>query len=200
VSKAAPAAARHALAVVALLAGGLGLGCSRPGASPGWEFMPDMARSGRYNAFSPNPVTRDGLTLQRPVAGTLPRGALAFHYAATPEDAERAGRELHDPFAATPEVLARGAAVYATFCWVCHGPTGQGDGPLIPKYPNPPAYNSERVRAFPEGQIFHVITRGTSLMPSYATQISPEDRWRVVRYVQHLQALRPAATEGGVAR
>ncbi|HTQ80185.1 MAG TPA: c-type cytochrome [Thermoanaerobaculia bacterium] len=164
----------------------LAAGCSK--SSPGYEFVPDMAHTVPYDAFDPNPVTANGQTLQRPVAGTVARGALPFRYAATPEDAERAGRELQDPFAPTPEVLVRGEAVYRTFCWVCHGETGQGDGPIIPKFPNPPSYTSDRVRALPEGRIFHIITRGSGLMPAYATQISPEDRWKVVRYVERLRA------------
>jgi mono/diheme cytochrome c family protein len=158
---------------------------------PGYEFVPDMAHSVAYDAFDPNPVTRNQQTLQRPVPGTVARGALPYRYAATPEDAERAGRELVDPFPPTLEVLERGRTVYRTFCWVCHGETGQGDGPIIPKFPNPPAYNSDRVRVMPEGRLFHVITRGTSLMPSYAAQISPEDRWKVVRYIQQLQHFAP---------
>jgi mono/diheme cytochrome c family protein len=155
---------------------------------PGYEFIPDMARSVPYDAFDPNPVTANGQTLQRPVPGTVARGALPFRYGAGPEEAERAGRELINPFPATPEVLARGEVVYRTFCWVCHGETGQGDGPIIPKFPNPPSYTSERVRNLPEGRIFHVITRGSGLMPSYAAQISSDDRWKVVRFVQRLQA------------
>jgi mono/diheme cytochrome c family protein len=170
--------------------------CRKAGIHPGYElYFHDMAHSTPYDAFQPNPVTRDGKTLQRPVPGTVPVGHLPFRYAATPEEAVRAGRELTDPFPATAATLARGQAVYQTFCWVCHGSTGQGDGPIIPRFPNPPAYNSERVRAFPEGQIFHVITRGTAIMPSYAAQISPEDRWKVVRYVETLQRL-PAKPEG----
>jgi mono/diheme cytochrome c family protein len=164
----------------------LALGCGKT--HPGYEFIPDMARSVPYDAFDLNPVTRNGQTLQRPVAGTVARGALPFRYGATPEEAERAGRELADPFPPSSTVLARGEKVYRTFCWVCHGETGQGDGPIIPKFPNPPSYTSERVRALPEGQIFHVITRGKGLMPAYAAQISPEDRWMVIRYVQRLQA------------
>jgi len=173
---------RRALLPLAFL---LLLSCGKT--HPGYEFIPDMARSVPYDAFDPNPVTRNGQTLQRPVPGTVARGALPYRYAATPEEAERAGRELIDPFPPTPEVLAKGEHVYRTFCWVCHGETGQGDGPIIGKFPNPPSYTSDRVKALPEGQIFHVITRGTGLMPAYATQISPEDRWKAVRYVQKLQ-------------
>jgi mono/diheme cytochrome c family protein len=154
----------------------------------GFEYMPDMAHSLPYDAFARNPVTRDGKTLQTPVAGTVPRGFLPFHYRRTPEDATRAGQELRDPTPVTPQRLARGRILYETFCLVCHGPTGQGDGPLVPRIPNPPSYSSLRVRAFAPGQIYHVITLGAGRMPSYASQVSPEERWLIVRYVQTLQA------------
>ena len=59
--------------------------------------MPDMVYSLAYDSFAPNPNTRDGLTLQRPVKGTIPRGYLPLHCAATEADAVRAGRELVNP-------------------------------------------------------------------------------------------------------
>jgi mono/diheme cytochrome c family protein len=36
---------------------------------------------------------------------------------------------------------------------------------------------------FPPGRIFHVITMGTGKMPSYAAQLSADERWKVVTYV-----------------
>jgi mono/diheme cytochrome c family protein len=153
----------------------------------GLEYMPDMTHSVPYDAYARNPVTRDGKTLQPPVAGTVPRGFLPFRYRPTPEDAARAGEELEAP-AASPEGLARGEVLYETFCLVCHGPTGQGDGPLVPRIPNPPPYSSDRVRAFPPGRIYHAVMLGAGRMPGYAAQISPDERWLVVRYVQTLQA------------
>jgi mono/diheme cytochrome c family protein len=157
----------------------------------GFEYMPDMAHSLPYDAFAKNPVTRDGKTLQAPVAGTVPRGFLPFRYRRTAEDALRAGHELLDPVPGSPERLARGKVLYGTFCLVCHGPTGQGDGPLVPRIPNPPSYSSERVRAFPPGQLYHVVTLGAGRMPGYASQISPEQRWLIVGYVRTLQGNSP---------
>ena len=163
-------------------------------ASPGYELLPDMAHSVAYDAYAPNPVFRDGKTLQPPVPGTIAVGApLPFRYAATTEDAERAGRELHNPFPSSPAVLARGREVYTTFCAVCHGDKGAGDGPIIQtrKFPNPPSYTDARLLSMPDGQIFHVITRGTELMPAYAGQIAPEDRWKAIHWVRRLQARTP---------
>nr|HRC87829.1 cytochrome c [Thermoanaerobaculia bacterium] len=151
---------------IALLVAGLVAGCHRDPASPGRTYMPDMANAVSYDAFAPNPVTANGRTLQRPVPGTVARGTHPLHYTATPADAERAGRELVNPLRATPEMLAQGRHVYLTFCFVCHGQAGQGDGPIIPKYPTPPSYHSDRLLHMADGQIFHTVTYGTALMPS----------------------------------
>jgi cytochrome c553 len=171
-----------------VLSAGLAAGaCTAGGNQRSWEYMPDMVRSVAYDAFAPNPVTRDGKTLQRPAPHTIPRGFLPYHYAATPEDAERAGRELQPPFVFDAHVRAEGRVLFETFCVVCHGARGDGDGPLVPKIPNPPAYSSERVRTMPPGQVFHVMTVGSGRMPPYASQISSAERWKIAAYVQTLQ-------------
>ena len=163
------------------------LSCEHNPKQSGTEFLPEMVHSIPYDAFAPNPITPDGKTLQGPVSGSIPRGFTPHHYGNTPEEAERAGRELKNPIPLTPEVMARGKKVYENFCALCHGPEGKGDGPLIPKYPNPPSYTSKNVREYSEGRLYHIITRGSGMMASYASQISPEDRWKLVRYVQTLQ-------------
>jgi mono/diheme cytochrome c family protein len=155
-----------------------------------FEYMPDMTRDPAYKAFAPNSVSADGLTLRLPVAGTIPRGYQPFHYGPGEEEAARAGRELLNPYRATGETLHEGEGLYKTYCLICHGPEGKGDGPLVGKIPTPPSYTSDTVIAFPPGRIYHVITMGSRKMPSYAPQLSPDDRWKIVTYVhsslQHL--------------
>lgn len=177
---------RWALAVSCSMAVG---GCAAGGDRRGLEYARDMTYSLAYDSFAPNPVTRDGLTLQRPVRGTIPRGYRPLHYHATAEDAERAGRELHNPMPPSARSKAEGEALFAIYCVVCHGTLGAGDGPLIPKIPNPPAYTSTRVQRMAAGQIFHVITFGSGRMPSYASQLSARERWVVTAQVQSLQHL-----------
>jgi mono/diheme cytochrome c family protein len=174
--------------VVAAVIAAVSIACASPSPHRGYEYMPDMARSVPYDTFAPNPVTRNGITQQMPVAGTIPRGFLPLHYAKTVADAERAGRELFNPNARTPTTIGQGRRLYETFCLVCHGVSGDGDGPLVPMIPNPPAYTSERVRSMPAGHLFHVITYGAGRMPSYASQISASDRWLIVGYVDTLRA------------
>jgi len=173
-------------------------GCGARSQQRAFEYMPDMARDPAYKAFAPNVATRDGLTLQMPVAGTIARGYQSFHYGSSEEEATRAGVELRNPYSATAQTLEEGKALYETYCMVCHGQSGQGDGPISDKIPHPPSYLSERVLQFQPGRIFHVITRGTKKMPSYATQLSASERWKVVTYVHtSLQNLRDETTVPG---
>src|SRR5437867_1065616 len=73
------------------------VGCTSSFQQRAYEYMPDMVRDPAYKAFAPNTVTRDGLTLQRPVAGAIPRGYTPFHYGRGEAEAERAGRDLQIP-------------------------------------------------------------------------------------------------------
>ena len=170
-------------------------GCGVSTEKRAYEYMPDMARDPAYKAFVPNPVTRDGLTLQRPVTGTIARGYQPVHYGTGEGEAVRAGRELQNPYRASPQILEEGKALYRTYCLVCHGEQGKGDGPIAEKIPHPPSYTSERLLKFPSGRIFHVITMGAGKMPSYASQLSADERWKVVTYLHtSLQGLGEEST------
>src|SRR5215467_10979213 len=104
-------------------------GCGAVSQRRAFEYMPDMSRDPAYKAFAPNPATRDGLTLQRPVAGTIARGYQPVRYGSGEEEAARAGRELQNPYRADQRTLEEGKALYQTYCLVCHGEQGKGDGP-----------------------------------------------------------------------
>jgi mono/diheme cytochrome c family protein len=183
----------NTLLLLALLAvGGVHLVLRVDPGQRNWELLPGMMTSPASETFAANPVFADGKTLQTVPAGTVVRGIPPLHYAASPEDAARAGRELRSPFsgaAATgPAALARGAKIWAEYCQVCHGPAGKGDGPVAQRgFPAPPSLFTEKAYALPDGQIFHLLTWGQNNMPSYAGQLSREDRWKAVLFVRQLQ-------------
>ena len=56
----------------------------------------------------------------------------------------------------------------------------------------PPSFHDERLRNAPVGYFFDVETNGFGAMPDYASQIPPEDRWRIIAYVRTLQFSRRA--------
>jgi mono/diheme cytochrome c family protein len=157
---------------------------------PNFEFLPQMVHSPRYNAFAPNPNFTDGSTLQRPEPGSIARGYMPLHYAATPQDALRAGEELKSPLdVSNVRARERGAFVFSNFCVVCHGTGGAGNGPVAQRgYPPPPSLLVEHALKMKDGQLFHVLTYGQNNMPSYASQLSREDRWNAILYVRTMQA------------
>ena len=148
--------------------------------------------------------------VRMPVKGTVPRDFVSYPYrnigGAAPipgsEEAKEAaaegrvfsssdkgypGNALKNPLRPTIAVLKRGQYLFNTYCIVCHGPQGLGNGFIVPKFPQPPSLQSDKVRNWPDGNIYHVITMGQNLMPSYASQIMPADRWAVIDYVRVLQ-------------
>lgn len=146
------------------------------------EFLPNMMDSPAVKA------QRE--PMRTPALGTLPRNYEAYSYKT--DEGELAQKNLANPFPFTKETLELGQKTYNIYCIVCHGPEGKGNGLIVPKFPMPPSLHSEKVRLWPDGRIYHVITMGQNLMPSYASQILPNERWVLVNYVRVLQkAVRP---------
>jgi len=105
-------------------------------------------------------------------------------YAGKRQDAEKAGEELTNPIPLNEKTLARGKVIFERICAVCHGYKGKGDGPISTKF-GTQNLTTEPFITYPAGRIFFVVTRGgPSIMPSYATQIAVDDRWKVIHYVQ----------------
>ena len=144
--------------------------------APNVIYMPDMV-------YSPALKAQKEGSMRMPVPGTVSRDFVAYKY----RDIEVAGHENKNPLRPTLTVLKRGQQIFNTFCIVCHGPNGEGDGSIVPKYPRPPSLQSDKIRGYADGNIFHVISLGQNLMPSYASQISQKDRWAAIHYVRALQ-------------
>jgi mono/diheme cytochrome c family protein len=184
-------------AVVMLALFGAAASCQAEGDRPGVIVLPGMHQSVPFDAYDDNPVT--GPTLRRAPDGTVPHGAVRYHFGTGKAEAERAGRELNNPIAGSEGDLKQGKRAYDVFCAVCHGPAGQGDGPIIGRFPNPPSLLA-RAKTLPDGQLWHVITFGQGIMAPYAVQVPSDDRWRIVWYIRQLQGLEgPVLSDGGDA-
>ena len=92
--------------------------------------------------------------------------------------------------------LARGDTLYQTYCAVCHGPAGAGDG-LVGRRLGAPAITTDKARAFSDGYLYSIIRYGRGLMPKYGDKVvRHEDRWAIVNYVRRLQGGGTAAPGG----
>ncbi len=130
--------------------------------------------------------------------GTMeaPVGAVAIDetpYPFTQAQATEAGLVLTNPLPHSPAVLEHGKFVYENVCITCHGPRGAGDGTLTLLFPKPPSLMTQRVRDWPDGEIFHRPMRGQGSMPSHARQLDTRDIWSVVHYIRQMQSEEPMA-------
>lgn len=129
----------------------------------------------------------DSAEVRLPAEGTIPRGFMPFSIPESNEGYELAA-SLKNPLPYSDETLNEGKVIYGKMCSHCHGKTGKGDGGVInnSEFPPPPAYDG-MLKDLPAGKIFYSITYGKNMMGSHSSQISQEDRWKLVFYVQKLQ-------------
>jgi len=131
-----------------------------------------------------NSIFPNGTTMQTPVKGTVARGFIPYPFENKPEEA---GKFLVNPLIPDEVNLSVGKNKYNIYCSPCHGYLGEGDSRLRGQFPNPPSLHSEKMRNWSDGSIYHVITEGQNVMPSYRSQFSRQERWAVVNYVRVLQ-------------
>lgn len=114
-------------------------------------------------------------------AGTVPREAFSETKIAPPP--------------VTIELLRRGRQRYNIFCSPCHGRTGDGLGMIVRRgYKQPPSFHDPRLRGVPAEYFVTTMTQGFGVMPSYAEEVSPEDRWAIAAFIRALQYSQNAAS------
>jgi mono/diheme cytochrome c family protein len=148
-----------------------------------------------YNSNSLNPYR---MNMRLPAPNTVSRNKGGYLPYRIPKDSiELAAKKLVSPFVADDQaILAEGKVLYEIYCDHCHGAKGEGNGKVAEgvvvngvqrsSYPGVANLKGDAFKNISEGHVFHVITMGKGLMQSHASQISPDDRWRIARYVNSL--------------
>lgn len=127
---------------------------------------------------------------REPVEGTVPVTGVGPVL-----DVETADR-IVNPRTRTSASINRGKIVYDTYCLVCHGETGRGDGPISADAGGPFAgvrsMVTDTVGRRSDGYLYGIIVNaplmGRGLMPRYGDKIRGTDQWDLVNYVRALQA------------
>jgi mono/diheme cytochrome c family protein len=133
-----------------------------------------------------------------PVPGTVPVTG------AEPTMSLQTADRLVNPRTRTSESINRGRFEYETYCLVCHGSAGHGDGPISSAAGGPffgvRSLVNDTIARRSDGYIYAVIVSGQvmgrGLMPVYGDKVRGTDRWDVVNYVRTLQAEAKAGTGG----
>lgn len=166
--------------------------------STGLEYARNMYDPIAYNPDQANKNFANGQTAQTPPPNTNPVGFVKYEYANTKEGYEAAGLNLKNPLPNTPQNMLSGKHYFTVFCSPCHGDQGDGKGHLvqIEKFTGVPAYHGDAassrgglMKDLSEGKIYHTIMYGLNNMGSHASQLTPDQRWKVVMYVQQLQKI-----------
>ena len=160
------------------------------GACQGIMPEPDFERmiwQHHYLPFQTAPYFADKRVMRPLPTGTVPNNAVLGKPDLT-EGMVKGAYVKNFPIPITKHVIERGRNRYETFCAVCHGMRGDGVSEVAHNMElrKPPVLSGDRVRAFEVGRIFRIASYGYGIMPSYAHELSPEDRWAVVAYVKAL--------------
>jgi hypothetical protein len=183
-----------ALALVAVVVlSGCARGCTS--SRPPIHINPSMDNQPKVLPQAASKFFYDGAAMRAPVPGTVAIGGLRE------DGAFFTGKSADGQFvAAIPHpvdeaLLERGRQRYGIYCQPCHDARGDGRGILFQRGNVPTAsFHQEKFLAYPDGQIFDVITNGVGLMGGYRWPIPPADRWAIVAHVRELQRERLART------
>lgn len=197
--------------------------CSDVKRNPNNAYMPDMAYSRAYETYADHKELSDSGIFYNasPVAGTVKRGDEA-HYEILKDTTGgyNASAGLQNPLPAlSAENMIEAERLYLVNCGICHGAKLDGKGPLVvrpdgsdgPYLAAPanliePSIQNGIYYKMSEGTMFYSITYGKGQMGSYASQVSPKQRWMIVHYIKSKQreksapaAAAPAATDSAKA-
>lgn len=173
-----------------------------------------------YNTWGTEAEYYKSAQPRKPVKGTMPRGSSAssskyfngtastnaivvpasghvpYYYSDTEDERTRATMEMiNNPMPISEAGLADGKHLYETFCAICHGSKGDGNGWLVDEananavYPAAPAnLISDEFINSSNGRFYHGIMYGKNVMGGYADKLSYEERWNVIHHIRSLQA------------
>lgn len=112
---------------------------------------------------------------------------------------------LVSPISAETESLERGAEVYTSFCAVCHGDGGMGDGPANVTLNPPAAPVAQSSRMMSDAYFFWRVSEGgqgdpvTSAMPAWKASLDEQQIWDVINYMRSLgSGAEPRRVMGGM--
>ena len=175
--------------------------CTPDPNDPGTEYAPQMYDERGYEPLKQvdrNTINPWGMNMRMPAANTVPRGKLGYYDHIAKDNPDLAGTTLRNPLRATTETVAEGEVLYARFCTPCHGAEGLGDGLVGQKFMGVANLTQDRLKAAPEGYLYHVITHGRGRMMPHGTQLNPEERWKIAMFVKYvLQGQGEVAAEDG---
>ena len=194
---------RAAWALLALLCGGCDFYYHRiPSPDDLWHVIPwfdHMVRARYIRPYETQHVPRYTPEGSVPISGSEPDWSAEWvaGRATTANSLKNPLEAGRAPGPAVPliprEMEAAGDTLYQNFCTVCHGASGNGDGP-VSRQMGAPSLLTPRARGYSDGYIYSIIRYGRGVMPRYGDKVVvPADRWSIVSHVRKLQSQSPVS-------
>ncbi len=166
---------------------------------PGKIYMPDMAYSRGYETYAqrdssiftadPNDAGHKIFYNNLAPAGTMKRGELFPYPLAFDSNNYKISGQIQNPIVGDlpGKELEEAGRLYNINCGICHGEKGAANGPLSAKIGAIANFTQPKYIDMADGTMFYSITYGLNNMGSYASQLSREQRWKVIKYIRTLQ-------------
>jgi len=183
---------------------------------PGRAYMPDMAYSRGYESYAerdsaiftmdPNDASHKIFYNNLPPAGTMKRGELFPYPLAFDSNNYKISGQVQNPIVGDlpGKELEEAGRLYNINCGICHGDKGAANGPLSAKIGAIANLTQPKYIEMADGTMFYSITYGLNNMGSYASQLTREQRWKVIKYIRTLQpktgATAPAVADSATAK
>ncbi len=107
----------------------------------------------------------------------------------TPWVAPASAAAVVNPLKGQADAVAAGKKLYTTYCVVCHGNKGKGDGVAASGLnPRPADHSSAKVQSQSDGAIYWKLTTGRAPMASYEKTLTETQRWQLVDFIRTLKA------------
>ena len=109
---------------------------------------------------------------------------LIFAHEMTGWIAPEEAKKMKNPVKATRASIQKGKEIYEKKCALCHGIRGDGKGPASAGLnPKPTNFRDPHGEKMTDGEHFWKITTGKGGMPSFEKDLTPEERWHVINYI-----------------
>ncbi len=177
---------------------------------PGKIYMPDMTYSRAMESYTEldsmvftTEASKKGGNMiyfnSKPVAGTIKQGELFPYTMPNDSNGYKMSASVQNPLpdsAITKSAMAEAGRLYNINCAICHGTKGLADGPLATsgKIGGVANLSQPMYVSMADGTMFHSIAYGRNNMGSYASQLSREQRWMIIKYIRTLQPKTAAVT------
>lgn len=149
-----------------------------------------MHNQNKVEPYESSAFYTDGQASRLLPEGTVPRGVYGHKiapYTGLAVEAPPPVTAQGEP-QVTMAMLQRGQERYNVFCSPCHDRVGNGRGMIVLRgFKQPPSLHEARLRSVPAAYFVQVMTEGFGVMPSYAEEVSVQDRWAIAAYMRALQ-------------